>query len=892
MPALALWMAAAFAQLLPLEEQRPIEPRERLARFNFAAGDDGFTPAHACTLSASDGVLHVSAFADDPYLHSPSLHDVVVAPGSVVARLVARARGGGTGRWYWTTREQPRWCEEQSAGFALAGDGEWREVQTFLPVTGTMLQLRLDPLDGAGSCDVEEIEVWRAIRSPWVVHSMERNGDQLRFDLGNEGDAPLTVHVGEARVTIPPLDHRPLPVDVTSMLRVANQRHALLPIRLDCDGFAPRFASPCWDQEPRRMGSVTSEWRLHCGDLVVELAEDGSGAWIHTERDAADGNPTTVALIAPLLARVGSANGPPLLPFEAASDGAAARARVTVRDATHATWSARGAVVELTLHEGELFLDVSTEFEVEGPVVRTTSPGRRALFCGLELLGTGESSSSTLDVETDAHLRYAPDPSAVTWPLMAEERDPRNVAVTWDRRDLQPLFARPNLFDAVPGSRMALRGRGHYQVRVHLKPGALEDEIRWATELLLTPRPSTRDAPQPTRAAQSALCRAALAGPLRDSPDRGRGWGHCAEPSWPRAPYASFVSTLWRIDGVLPAIPAGGALADGGSHLTDDAAWFLTGQAQPWLEQRQQAADQLRAAQQTDGLWHDTGPFSRGHFETTAIGLCAPKALALLDHYRCTNSTKARDAGYRALLAMERFDLPRGAQTWELPLHAPDLLAAAYAVAAFVRGAELCGPSNPDDVARRREWIAQARRWAILGLPFVYLWGDRPIERYATIPAFAATNWTAPCWIGLPVQWCGVVYADALVKLAAHDATGPWRVIAKGILATGEAMQHPDGPLVGCLPDAFRLADQVRVPASINPCALYDLRLALEDAPVELAIARSEQHVIVGPYPIRIEGARAICAAPEAVRFQVVIDGARVREAVGATPIALDEERR
>ena len=38
---------------------------------------------------------------------------------------------------------------------------------------------------------------------------------------------------------------------------------------------------------------------------------------------------------------------------------------------------------------------------------------------------------------------------------------------------------------------------------------------------------------------------------------------------------------------------------------------------------------------------------------------------------------------------------------------------------------------------------------------------------------------TAPLWIGLPVQWCGLVYGDAIRGFARHDPSGPWIELAK-----------------------------------------------------------------------------------------------------------------
>ena len=66
------------------------------------------------------------------------------------------------------------------------------------------------------------------------------------------------------------------------------------------------------------------------------------------------------------------------------------------------------------------------------------------------------------------------------------------------------------------------------------------------------------------------------------------------------------------------------------------------------------------------------------------------------------------------------------------------------------------------------DYLQQARYWAWTGVPFVYLVNpaNQNIGTYATIPVYGATNWISPVWFGLPVQWCGLAYADALYRLA------------------------------------------------------------------------------------------------------------------------------
>jgi hypothetical protein len=183
----------------------------------------------------------------------------------------------------------------------------------------------------------------------------------------------------------------------------------------------------------------------------------------------------------------------------------------------------------------------------------------------------------------------------------------------------------------------------------------------------------------------------------------------------------------------------------------------------------------------------------------------------------------------------------------------------------------------------------RARAWAITGLPFVYHWNCRPVMAYATTPVFGATEWRAPNWIGLPVQWCGYDYAYALTKLAPHDRTFDWELMAIGILNAAEQMQYPDGEFAGCLPDSFNLAEQHRNGPAINPCALVSLRLVLERKLDSIACAVAEGHRVIAPFPVEILSGKAKIEGRQGVAYQVVIDGERIVEvnSKGVDEIAL-----
>ncbi len=199
----------------------------------------------------------------------------------------------------------------------------------------------------------------------------------------------------------------------------------------------------------------------------------------------------------------------------------------------------------------------------------------------------------------------------------------------------------------------------------------------------------------------------------------------------------------------------------------------------------------------------------------TTVGTCTftlRRAVALLRYARMIGSTKAMELGMKAIKFIDKnFVRPEGAQTWEIPLHCPDVLAAANAIHAYLEAWQITGDQY---------WLERAVYWAKTGLPFIYLWNppDRPtMMRYASTPVFGTTFFTLSCWIGKPVQWCGLDYAYALLKLsnALRQSQLPspqspefWRHIAEGITVCGiqhqAAVNHPDGNY----PDAVELTYQ------------------------------------------------------------------------------------
>ncbi|MHB8969433.1 MAG: hypothetical protein ACYC3X_19925 [Pirellulaceae bacterium] len=213
---------------------------------------------------------------------------------------------------------------------------------------------------------------------------------------------------------------------------------------------------------------------------------------------------------------------------------------------------------------------------------------------------------------------------------------------------------------------------------------------------------------------------------------------------------------------------------------------------------------------------------------------------------------------------MKRFDTPRGAQVWEVALHTPDQLASADLVWAYTRGYQLTGSE---------EYLREARRWALSGIPFTYLWSRYPIMTYATPPVYGATNWVAPNWMGLPVQWVGGVYAYALALLAPHEKSLDWNHLARGILISAQQQQYPDGANIGLLSDSFNIPLQRRQPADINPCALVSLQMVLDGQVDFLSVAVDGDRRVAAPFPVTLHEGTARIQGQAGLAYQILVDG-------------------
>jgi len=217
----------------------------------------------------------------------------------------------------------------------------------------------------------------------------------------------------------------------------------------------------------------------------------------------------------------------------------------------------------------------------------------------------------------------------------------------------------------------------------------------------------------------------------------------------------------------------------------------------------------FRTRVETNGVFKGMDYSLLGPDRAAEVGTCALNLHQVLRFARLTGDAEVFKAAEKPLAFIEQFSVPRAAQVWECPVHSPDILAAADAVDAEIEAYRCSGNAH---------YLQEAVRWAWTGLPFVYVWNPpgKPILRYASIPIFGA-SWYGGSWIGQPVQWNGLRYAYALLKLADYDHSFPWRRVAEGLTVSALYQQDTDGPNAALWPDNFSALDWVKCPWVFEP---------------------------------------------------------------------------
>ncbi|GBC95496.1 hypothetical protein HRbin16_01285 [bacterium HR16] len=506
----------------------------------------------------------------------------------------------------------------------------------------------------------------------------------------------------------------------------------------------------------------------------------------------------------------------------------------------------------------------------EGPILlvgdgSTADAKEEALLPGLEWLTADEVSSSDLDIAKDHpdRMRFVPHPHKVTIPAMGVKTPAAVVGLLWNVHDRwgkgqqmpQPVFAVPDRLKGTATHRLGLiapnvpAGLGENRLTAE-KPFRVTPDGYLRLSALMVVNPQARDAlsvvdtwfarfppdpplpaPQGSDLEQIAWSMKAYTDSLWVSDEQGWLPFQGGPAIWSRPAFrADYVYDLLKALIILPGHPESPkwrALVDKtlsriGTPQAEDMQ-FEYGDVENTLSFLRTRAQELMQSQNPDGSWgfdadrRDQGVFKGydyhqlGHPDAVELGTCARNAYEILRYARLSGSEEAYRAGAKTLEFMRRFTVPRAAQVWEVPVHTPDILAAADAVDAYIEGYWFSGD---------RRWMAEARRWARAGLPFVYVWNapGKPWMRYGSIPVFGASLYTVS-WFGNIVQWNGLRYAYALLKLCEADKNAPplWRRIALGITRCAMYQQSTSGKNLALWPDSYHTIHDTRAAWDFAP---------------------------------------------------------------------------
>lgn len=549
------------------------------------------------------------------------------------------------------------------------------------------------------------------------------------------------------------------------------------------------------------------------------------------------------------------------------ADGSAyLRWTITARDQT-----AGSAAGDITC---EFSADTAVDIlRFEGPQLRTASVFSHALFPGLQYLEANEPYTAAWFIGPKLADQHIPHPHKIAVPLMAIETKDGVIGMSWDplqqwapghslpcaqfepNEGLMTIFA-PSIPDYVdenhecattpytlkPGQKMTLKmsffteaGRkitdvipdylASHPIKCVLGPGDVEKAVD--------------------------TCFKAYTGTLYSNGWKNHIGAHL--PYVPNGPYAALVlgESLRKSDPEL----ARKCNIDQGTQLAQ-----YTGVPLDWFTAGAHAAvDEAIARQSADGGFPYTvteemseriqefKPMSGvdattlGTVGETNSGLIARELGAILDLAVRIGAKKYVDAGLLGLAKLNTFTVPRGAQTWEVHANTPDVYAAALCVNANIAGYQL---------TLDEKYLDYAGFWARTGLPFIYTWvppisqvpaavmsydengegknlilakpgefytnARRQINPGASIAVFGTSFYIAN-WFGNPVQWCGLVWANAARAYTKLRPDAVLQSVADSVFASATQQQFDKGFAAGTYPDAWNLISNTVSTAFIAP---------------------------------------------------------------------------
>lgn len=754
--------------------------------FDFTQGVQGWTGNPRVTnLQATAEGLSFTCTGEDPWIEGPPVKAMPLGD-RVLLTIRMRSTADRSGEVFYGPTFEPG----ASRQFQIEPDGAWHEYSVMIPPQKAGTRLRIDPAGYDGDVTVAWIKA-RALRP---LAQLELTAP-AHADLS---DAPFELTAG------------PLTLKHGGVL---------------WDGFALYVDG--------------AEMAAAHDDAAIVTIENGEARPIPL-RDAA---------------------------FSLTREGEGLRTEATVQDAGGATWK-----LTRVFTPGDETIEVVTSLTVDQAreIVHlpwlTLFPGlgvygeekTQAMLPGVEYL-ENEPSSSEADLRGEQAIRRIVDDYKLTFPMMALSHGGRYIGLIWDRTDHPaPVFDSPDRIFNSGAHVMALWEPGVGEYRLENEVNAframpLEARKTYTRTVTLVGGPEETmagvarryvalrglpDLPAFDGDVQDAI-RLLAAGWMDSAGHQDGTWRHAvwgsSFPPQPAADAPYFM--LWlaahtddaalaqRLEAAaqrgLERLPEG-SLTPTVGHVARPAAPLVFGSVERYANEIAESARRQLGEFDDEGIVRyrprrGEPDYGETHWEDHANGLTAGPLGAILEAAAFAGDAELRERGLELLDRLTEVyagTVPRGAQTWEMPLHTPDILGAGRLVRCYVLGYLLSGEER---------FLEQARYWAWTGVPMVYL--DPPVPEpvgvYATIGVIGATNWVAPNWIGQPVQWCGLVYRTALHDLAQIDGEhgALWAQIAKGITLSGLQQTFPldDAERCGLLPDFFHIRPQVSDGPAISP---------------------------------------------------------------------------
>ena len=771
-----------------------------------------WTAPHDAAVSATGDGLQFQITGPDPFVHGPARDYPIHETGWLEVTLRSDQVGNGQIFWY---RDGAR--EPDSIRFSVPTT-DWTTIKVPIPALGPGFQLRFDPPGESGRCVVRSI-----VGSPRRLYAEPTWRTPPRLTATNY---PLAeVHSG----------------------RLTWQQ---------IGGWGENVI--LWNGQVIAQGHPRPPWGW---------VEDGQLKWADPTAPAEKFEVDQTGSGITVKSRVSTPSGRTLVLQQLIAPG---REDNTIDVQT--TWTA-GQEIDILFAP---LLLIHPREEVFGP------EPHQALFSGVECL-ENEPSSSERNLRGPQALRRVPEPTKITFPLMTVASDKVWMSLDWTVDDrVAALFDVPDriwhsggpVFGLIaPGSATSQRPDGallpyepvHLAAGdqlvakatlsagsgvLHVRPGSLLEAESLSKYTGTTVIPAVqgwvrRHTPPRVdgtkeRAAMTNFLDVAAHGWLDSRLRHGHQFSHAvgsnfgAQPAADAALWMDWLSTRVHEPGLadrlraastaaIAEVPVSAWHASQIGHIRQPLVPLVYGHVAENLVALKEEARQWVQRLGTNGVMaYSPSPghvdLSETHGSREANGLVSKPIQTILQAAFITGDPGLREDGLRLLRTLDRwkFGVPRGAQSWEVPLHAPDILASAQLADAYRLGAIL---SNNDPVL-----LQQAEYWAWTGVPFVRLnaTGLDSVGYFATTPVLGATEYVAPNWIGLPVQWCGLVYARTLLDLAEVSGNKGWYPMARGIAWSGvrQSHTHEDPGLIGLLPDSFDLKAQVRNPVPINPATL------------------------------------------------------------------------